>query len=202
MQASYNDSSAEKTVKSDRARLHQVDELAAFVHSKISNSPYPCLIAGNVLDTVVDGTGDFNVHARPFGTNALDTRESDEYKYFIRKLNRDNESCTAQHLPVRDLLKEHSGGLHPTTYGDICPKTGAPREVALTDPVDHCSQLCIDHALFIDTVENHTKGAIQVEEGSTQVEEFFVPRDKFPFTQLSDHYGLTTVLVVHPSTRD
>jgi len=184
MQASYNDSAPHQNIINDSSRLGQVDELSAFVHSKISNSPFPALIAG-----------DFNIHARV--TAQGNSEESQEYKYLITKLNRESASCSPIHCPVRDLLKEHSDGKHPNTYADICSE-GKPRETVLTDPVDLGSALSIDHCLFIDTLTNLESCGIVIKENSTKVEEFLVTPPIYPFTQLSDHYGISTVLTVNP----
>jgi endonuclease/exonuclease/phosphatase family metal-dependent hydrolase len=192
MQASYFDSSTADNHKNDRARLCQVDDLCNFVHSKIHNSPFPAVVAG-----------DFNIHALKTAGQQQQTGdyedrcvESQEYLYLINKLNKDSFSCSPAHLPARDLLKEANNGNHPVTYADVCPRDMKPRETVLTDPVDHGSQLCIDHILFVDTVTNCSNRSITVKPFTTRVEEFFVSDHRF--TQLSDHYGVSTTLVINP----
>eukprot|EP01119_Soliformovum_irregulare_P020937 TRINITY_DN6856_c0_g1_i2.p1 TRINITY_DN6856_c0_g1~~TRINITY_DN6856_c0_g1_i2.p1 ORF type:complete len:202 (-),score=52.68 TRINITY_DN6856_c0_g1_i2:15-620(-) len=181
MQASYLDSSDDHNILNDKARIHQVDELAEFIHSKIDNTPDPAIVAG-----------DFNINAR-----VRESNEATEYKYLVKALNKNNTSCSPAHLPVRDLLKEHTGQ-HPSTYADASPR-GKPRETVLTHPVDLGTDLCIDHMFYIDTVENSRDGVVKCRLNSTQVEEFFVQDEKSPFSQLSDHYGVSTVLDIQPS---
>jgi sphingomyelin phosphodiesterase len=133
MQASYYDSSDYHNFHNDRCRLKQVEEIADFIHEKTHNSPYPALI-----------TGDFNVNAKN-----IDGTASPEYDFLIKKLNRDTESCSKDHLPVRDLLKEHNNGSHPNTYADTHPEDfKKPRETILTHKADLCTQLCIDYMMF------------------------------------------------------
>jgi len=183
MQASYFDSEDHQNVINDKSRLGQVDELADFIHSKIHNSPFPAIVAG-----------DFNIHARM--ANELDSMETKEYQYLIRKLNKDGASCSPSHCAVRDLLKEDTG-CHPNTYADVCVE-GKPREVVLTHTADLGTALCIDHMLYVDTISNVRSGGITVMSGTTKVEEFLVNPSSHPFTQLSDHYGISTIVTVNP----
>jgi len=186
MQASYYDTTDDHNKLNDHCRLTQVDEISEFIHRKTHNSPYPALI-----------TGDYNVNAK----HEAGDGESREYLYMMKRLNKDGETCSPAHLPVRDLLKEHNNGIHPTTYADVCPTDSMkPRETVLTHTADHCTQLAIDYIMLLDTKINNKTGGITVKDNSTRVEEFFV--DEHPkITQMSDHYAVTTTLVVDPSKK-
>ena len=72
---------------------------------------------------------------------------------------------------LQDLQPEH-----PITFG-------CPGETTLTHPSDVGSEMCIDYMFYVGPV-----GYIE-----SQVEEF---RQKdTPFTQLSDHYGISCAIV-------
>jgi endonuclease/exonuclease/phosphatase family metal-dependent hydrolase len=176
MQASYYDNHESINVINDRARASQVQEIADFVKMKTDGSPYPVIIAG-----------DFNIDSR--GENA-------EYRYMMDTL------VTAKPA-LKDLLRE-TYGEHPITYGDFHSvphetEAGAvvttPRELHLTHKADYCCGLSIDYIFMADTVANQRENVVEVTE--TKVEEFFVPPEKFIFSQLSDHYGVSTTLRVN-----
>jgi len=176
MQASYYDNHESINVINDKARASQVQELADFVKSKTENSPYPVIIAG-----------DFNIDSR--GENA-------EYKYMMDTLRTGKPA-------IKDLLKE-AYNEHPITYGDYheVPHdtdegevVNKPRELHLTHTADHCCGLSIDYIFMADTEANRAENIMDVKE--TKVEEFFVDPGAFKFTQLSDHYGVSTTLRVN-----
>jgi hypothetical protein len=52
--------------------------------------------------------------------------------------------------------------------------------------------MCIDYMLFKDSHWNKNNKVLEVKKNSTKVEPFFIKGR--PFTQLSDHYGISTVL--------
>eukprot|EP01116_Phalansterium_solitarium_P011186 TRINITY_DN26800_c0_g1_i1.p1 TRINITY_DN26800_c0_g1~~TRINITY_DN26800_c0_g1_i1.p1 ORF type:complete len:400 (+),score=26.91 TRINITY_DN26800_c0_g1_i1:47-1246(+) len=175
MQASYYDSSPEHNLRNDKARLHQVKEMALFVRRKCFDSPHPILIAG-----------DLNIEAVGNG------QESAEYQYLMHTLN--TLATTSLHGPAIDILKQDYNGQHPTTYADVDPVDPCrPRETVLTHTADHCRQLCIDYMLFM---EPHVNNGVRRKSGSTKVLEFFVAGK--PFSQISDHYALSTTLLVTP----
>lgn len=176
MQASYYDNYASVNIINDQARATQVQEMADFVKKKTDGSPYPVLV-----------TGDFNIDSRG---------EPNEYKYMMA-------TFTAAKPTIKDLLKEHCND-HPVTYGDfheVPHETEAgqvvtlPKELLLTHRADHCCALSIDYILLADTEENQREKVLTVTE--TTVEPFFVDESKFKFSQLSDHYGVSTTLRVN-----
>jgi len=176
MQASYYDNHASINIINDKVRATQVQEMADFIKRKTEGSPYPVLI-----------TGDFNIDSRG---------ESSEYQYMM-------ETLTAARPSVKDLLKEAHND-HPITYGDfhhvpheteVGQMVPTPRELLLTHKADHCCGLSIDYILLADTEANRQENVMEVTE--TKVEEFFVDERQFRFSQLSDHYGVSTTLRVN-----
>jgi len=174
MQASYYDNHESINVINDKARATQVQEMADFIKQKTERSPYPVLI-----------TGDFNIDSRG---------ENGEYKYMMNTI-------TASKPLAKDLLKEAD---HPITYGDYVevPHTTepeklvpAPREVVLTHKADYCCGLSIDYIILADTEENQREKVMEVVD--TKVEQFFVNQQQFRFSQLSDHYGVSTTLRIN-----
>lgn len=176
MQASYYDNAESINVINDRARATQVQEIADFVKRKTEGSPYPVIVAG-----------DFNI----------DSRIGAEYQYMM-------DTFVQAKPTMKDLLAEANNGDHPITYGDyheVPHETEEdkmvthPRELHLTHKADHCCGLCIDYIFMADTEANMRENMVSVRE--TKVEEFFVPPEKFIFSQLSDHYGVSTTLRVN-----
>jgi len=176
MQASYFDNHESINVINDKARASQVQEIADFVQKKTLNSPYPTIIAG-----------DFNIDSRG---------ENMEYKYMMDTL------VTAK-PSIKDLLKE-TYNEHPITYGDFHEvpheieenkMVATPRELHLTHTADYCCGLSIDYIFMADTEANKLEKIVEVTD--TKIEEFFVPPEKFTFSQLSDHYGISTTLRVN-----
>jgi sphingomyelin phosphodiesterase len=175
MQASYFDNHQSINVVNDKARASQVAEIAEFVKCKTNGSPYPTIIAG-----------DFNIDSRG---------ENSEYKYMM-------DTLVEAKPTIKDLLKEAYND-HPITYGDfheILHETDnkmvtIPRELHLTHKADHCCGLSIDYIFMADTEANQQNNVIEVK--STKVEEFFVSAEQFTFSQLSDHYGISTTLQVN-----
>jgi len=176
MQASYYDNAEHINVINDKARASQVQEIADFVKRKTEGSPYPSIIAG-----------DFNIDSR--GENA-------EYKYMM-------DTLVGAKPNIKDLLKETYND-HPITYGDFHEipheeKEGhvvsVPRELHLTHKADHCCGLSIDYIFMADTEENQREKIMEVKD--TKVEEFFVDPEEFTFSQLSDHYGVSTTLRIN-----
>lgn len=176
MQASYFDNHESVNVINDKARASQVQEIADFVKRKTEGSPYPSIIAG-----------DFNIDSRD---------ENMEYKYMM-------DTLIAAKPTMKDLLKE-TYNTHPITYGDFHEvpheteenKTvTTPRELHLTHTADYCCGLSIDYIFMADTEANQREKVVEIRD--TKVEEFFVPAEQFTFSQLSDHYGISTTLRVN-----
>lgn len=134
------------------------------------------------------------------------TNASDEYVFTMNFThNLFGESL------VKDLLKEASGGEHPPTYGvfDVVDGKKIPRgtldfllskfsnicpvETVLTNEIDWCIAESIDYLIWVDTPDN--KKSRQIVPSNTKLEEFFIPNHPI-VTQLSDHYGVSTVLKV------
>jgi hypothetical protein len=138
---------------------------------------YPALICG-----------DFNLDAndvRRQGPHSLD------YMRMMDILSRELSSA-ADGFVVRDLAFEALGH-HPVTYGDVATGEGPPRprEVLLTHPADHCCKLSIDYALFLGPPADSRASLRHV---GTSIEPFFCEANEAgPCTQLSDHYGVTSL---------
>jgi hypothetical protein len=98
------------------------------------------------------------------------------------------------------LISTRAYSSHPTTFGDVHPDDPKkPREVALTHPADIGSQLSIDYVFFLDSFQNNQSKKVTC--CSTKVEEFFMT-EPAPFSQLSDHYAVTTVLTIDASQQN
>lgn len=178
MQASYLDNTPEQKLMNDKARLGQIVELAQFVNEVLfkQNYCYPAVILG-----------DLNVNA----INEKDRNSSsEEYYYLMDQLRAHIKNCD----PI-DLLKDSYYGKHPITYGDIeiVDNKVVPKETVLTTKEDHGCMQSIDYMIMIKP----TKGClINAIEKSTRVEEFTIPLGKYRFSQLSDHYGISTKLQI------
>jgi len=216
MQATYNDSNAIDQALSDHARMKQVEELAEFVVSKKMDSLSAVIIAGDLninskerlrysclmekLNSIIIGAPKTSMSAKDLSTCNFNCAGDTSPGFYLGS--------------VIELLKEDSADQHPTTYADVEPDNMfVPRETVLTERVDWCTQESLDYLFFVDTQTNHcmlgkeekknSRGIIQRRPGSTRVEEFFVEKERnLPFTQISDHYGVSTVLTVIPTFQE
>lgn len=66
-------------------------------------------------------------------------------------------------------------------------------ETVLTNEIDWCIAESIDYLIFVNTKENKQNKLVYP--SSTKLEEFFSPSHPI-VSQLSDHYGVSTVLKV------
>jgi len=199
MQASYATNHSNNP--NNLVRERQILMLRDFIVSKIEGDGFPIILMG-----------DFNVNGRKGPTDSTD---SDEYLQFLRLLD------SPKHYSIVDLLKYSFGGHHPVTVGDTVEKEGAPpipKETALTNPIDWVCKGSVDYIFLLKRVQEiipvspdelsspstviatETSFSVNkthlvkltVHSDDTKVEPFFV--DGMPFTQLSDHYGVSTVL--------
>ena len=135
--------------------------------------------------------GDLNIDAKD--DRHCHQSQSGEYCALFQLLESTN-------LVVTDLLHE-SYGHHPSTYGDayLCSvnESWRPKETVLTAPVDHCTKMCIDYLVLLRPHDEEYNKKLKIMDRSTKVEEFFVLGK--PYSHLSDHYGISTVLDVSAS---
>eukprot|EP01112_Ceratiomyxa_fruticulosa_P019689 TRINITY_DN649_c0_g1_i2.p1 TRINITY_DN649_c0_g1~~TRINITY_DN649_c0_g1_i2.p1 ORF type:complete len:472 (-),score=50.47 TRINITY_DN649_c0_g1_i2:52-1467(-) len=216
MQASYFDNHPDVNLLNDRARHLQVIEMGQFISKKTAGSPYPSLITGdfNINSKVDSPTNIINVkiydhpsylsHMKIENVNTIQTdiecTDLEEYRFLMQVLDPHNTKDTG----LRDLLFENHQH-HPITYGDTSrsnleSQDILPRETTLTHTADHGSSLSIDYIFYADTTQNQLVNGISIVEGCTKVEEFFVDGKAYgseDVTQLSDHYGISTVLRIN-----
>jgi len=163
LQASYGGNAS--NIRNDEVRLRQVKQIKEWVLEKTKKDTFPILLVG-----------DFNVNSRAEGDS-----ETDEYFLLLKALD-------DPRWKLVDLLKERHGN-HPITLGDSHLDenlNSIPMEIALTDRSDHCCNVRLDYIFYIMKEESEQ---VKIFPEGTAVENFFV--QGFPFTQLSDHYGIS-----------
>jgi len=79
--------------------------------------------------------------------------------------------------------------------------TRAPREVGLTNSEDFGCAERLDYIIQLDIKNEEAASQMVIDISKTTIEPFFTDKaenglHKLPFTQLSDHYGVSTVLNV------
>jgi len=180
MQASYYENTPQINALNDKARMDQVKEMMEFVAEK----------AGRDGKENVLVTGDFNVNARGIDKDG-NLVEGPEYK----ELMEISHNLFGKHN-VTDLVAEAYNGEHPPTYGVYDTDEegrNVPRETVLTNTIDWCIAESIDYLIWVhkkqEEKENHVFPA------ETKIVEFFLPKNKI-VTQVSDHYGVSTILHV------
>jgi endonuclease/exonuclease/phosphatase family metal-dependent hydrolase len=122
--------------------------------------------------------GDFNVMTSQIGEKELYT--DSEYADLIKML-----SCDGVH-EVKDVIHE-AYGHHPSTYGRV-DETGKALETVLTHPICATCEECLDYIFTI----NAKHSWLTADLGQSRVQPF--ETKDLPFTQISDHAGLETVL--------
>ncbi|KAM9958641.1 hypothetical protein ACTFIW_012230 [Dictyostelium discoideum] len=223
MQASYAPKSdGSKTVKAsatqdqasnyknDNIRLVQLSQLREFIFEKTFKDKSIIILAG-----------DLNVNGR---VSKDDPKDGESYLQMLELLsNTDQRDLPTgkKIFTIQDLLRDDFNGEHPPTVGDIKflkdKKQEIPLETVLTNPNDFGCMKRLDYILLfnrefetsIDGVELNFKvpsptqpskhsqqhSSISPLKGSTKVDPFFI--QGFPFTQLSDHYGVSTILQIN-----
>jgi len=204
MQASYN--SVKNLQQKDRyeaIRTSQLKNLREFVFEKTKGDSFPIVLLG-----------DFNVNGRKGQFNGSDSEE------YLHMLDQINIPC----FELNDLLKEHTG-FHPVTVGDveIIDGTHSPKEVHLTKPEDQ--KLCkrLDYIFWLKRLDlphdlqtqllqqqkrqseqDESEFILEVKQNSCRVEHLYVNEKesrKIPFTQLSDHYGISAEFLLVKSNQ-
>ncbi|EFA75685.1 putative sphingomyelinase [Heterostelium album PN500] len=201
LQASYvhPNSTTESTdnVKNDSVRTKQLNQLREFMHLMTSNDQYPIILAG-----------DLNVDSRVSKTSHDSGSDTKEYLEMIDLIsNKNHLDGQVQLFEMLDLLKNDTG-LHPPTVGDATDVNGvlSAKETALTNKNDYCCMKSLDYIFLVNRIQpshlsvdnadsnqkNHNNNNNILVPGTTKVEPFFI--EGFPFSQLSDHYGVSTEL--------
>lgn len=153
--------------------------------------------------------GDMNVDSRRSRDNGVE--DSEQYMAMMKILRGEwtihnlfpnaNGSQAANEAPsipcqVHDLLYD-ANSQHPITFGDTTDKEGkVPRETVLTAGEGLLTRGSIDYIFWLSHTNQPSQQQpnIQADLSQTKVEPFFVQNE--PFTQLSDHYGVSTVLSI------
>ena len=133
--------------------------------------------------------GDFSANAR---AGKSDGAHSKEYTAIKDILGGTDDTSPYN---ISDLVYE-AYGEHPITYGDIDGRT--PKETVLTCVEDLGAAASNDYIFWMNCVGekrlNEEGSAYKIPASSTHVERFLVAG--LPFTQVSDHYGVSTTFSV------
>lgn len=201
-QSSYHDPVGSASWK---VRERQTLQMLDFIQECTKDDLHPVVIMG-----------DLNIDARKEMPNKS---SSTEYLGFMQQLSEMKSSRSAEDKPqpfkVSDLLYDFNDGNHPVTFGDAHDIDGVkvPLETILTKAHDFASLQRLDYLFWAtrpdlpQTDSSHQKniqhakqrtgkkqhdkddqpnsGLVPIE---SKVARFFVAG--FPFTQLSDHYGV------------
>lgn len=161
---------------------HQIYELRDFIDKKIELFPEDQVII------MADMNVDSRHHRGDDNTELKDDEHSDVYIEMMNILNSNKSQ-----IKFHDLLFEQNNN-HPITYGYAENVNGQykPFETILTNPKAVSVRHSIDYIFLGRKADN--KYNTTVSPNSSKFEPFFV-QDK-EFTQLSDHYGVRTRLVI------
>ncbi|KAN0008944.1 hypothetical protein ACTFIU_010226 [Dictyostelium citrinum] len=224
MQASYAPKSdGSKTVKAsatqdqasnyknDNIRLIQLNQLREFIFEKTFKDKSKIILAG-----------DLNVNGR---VSKDDPKDGESYLQMLELLSHTDQRdlpTGKKIFSIQDLLRDDFNGEHPPTVGDIKllkdKQQEIPLETVLTNPNDFGCMKRLDYILLFnrefetsmdggDEVsfkvpsptqlpkQSQHKSVVTPLKGSTKVDPFFI--QGFPFTQLSDHYGVSTILQIN-----
>ncbi|CAG8564682.1 12034_t:CDS:2 [Ambispora gerdemannii] len=178
--------------------------------------------AGRKPEELVLLVGDLNANGRPQLdplNPAIVQEDSAEYKCMTRILRGEGIEASLANpklidleelcyvaptvINIRDIARERYGQ-HPVTFGDVYVDDKGyihPRETVLTSTKDWKTTASLDYVLIIDEKDDEltvSKRTVEVDVQKTKIEEFFISTEtsNHPFTQLSDHYGVSTVLKV------
>jgi len=206
LQASYNSpKNLQLKERYEAIRASQLKNLKDFVFEKSKDDAFPVILLG-----------DFNVNGRKSQSDGTDSEE------YLRMMSQIQLPC----FDMKDLLKDDAG-FHPVTVGDVevIDGTQSPKEIHLTRPEDQ--KLCkrLDYIFWLQRLdlphdlqeqqqqqqhnlkrENESRSeqimeyTLEVKPNSCKVEPLFVKKESknIPFTQLSDHYGISAEFIFGP----
>ena len=202
-QASYFDSDLETFAKTFETRARQLEHLRAYIAWKTADAREGLIIVAGDFNvpgpTGIKEAKSYTEHLKGFpGFERHVDALNNEYSSLVRTLSGDGKD------EVIDLLTAANQGQCQVTFGELrIDELGlaVPIESIITGPEDSCTCQCLDYMFLIkkktrrvtinpDHDAPSQQLTLQVDIGSTQVEKFFV--EGHPFTQLSDHYGIST----------
>ncbi|TPX57535.1 hypothetical protein PhCBS80983_g03769 [Powellomyces hirtus] len=177
LQASYGGGPHPFTAPSVQIRAAQLEIAKTFIDETLATH-LPS--SSHATDRVLF-VGDFNVNGRPVTANEV--QHGDEYKRMMDILGK---GCT-----VRDLLYGASGdGMHPVTTGTLFAGTVEPSQSS----IDYMFEIVPGGA---GAADGGGGGGLRFEE--VKREEFKMdPAEGLPYTHISDHLGVSCVLVTEP----
>lgn len=193
MLATFNHLSKDEYIMCKMRAMEQVSQLRAFVKEKIDRYFEKGDVAILCGDFNVDSLNDnFSVgkvlnHVeinKQLEEILLD--EVNEIKFYEHLLEFNNNSFKISHTFFRD----HQ--FYPVTLGNYTldeKGNKIPMESVITAEDERLDHLNLDHIFEVHVKGKECNNKLWVRPKSSKVEEFFVKNQ--PFTQLSDHYGLS-----------
>lgn len=144
--------------------LRQIEAIANFIREKRTQTGLIVLV------------GDLNIDAQASSKPLVDSSVKDEYTSLMSVL-RDLQPC--------DVLTE-ACGVHPATHGRLCD--GKPEDTVLTETSAQGKELALDYLFTF----NEAKAELGVDRTHTYIDPLLVQGQ--PFTQISDHAAIRSVL--------
>lgn len=176
--------------------MTQVVQLRAFVSAKLRAHFRAGDLALLCGDLNVDARNDdfsiekvlHHVDIAP-ALGAVLRAQTNELRFYEHLLQHDNGLFSLSHTFFRDHRR------YPVTLGNCTVDergVRVPLERVITAEDERLDQASLDHVYELHVRDLDDRARLSVVPGSARVEEFFV--DGQPFTQLSDHYGLSLQL--------
>lgn len=176
--------------------INQLIHLRKFVNDKIKRHYLPgdlAILCGDLnIDALNDNfsCGKMMNHVRmDEGLKTSLASQNNELKFYETLLEYDNEVFKLSHTFFRDHL------FYPVSMGNYYIDENddkIPMDLTITAESDRLSHLSLDHMYELHVNGKENKDKLKIILSSNKIEEFFVKNQ--PFTQLSDHYGLSIEL--------
>lgn len=144
--------------------LRQIEIIASFIKEKKAQKGLIVLV------------GDLNIDAQAGNKPLIDSSAKDEYTSLMSVL---------RSLQPRDVLNEVYGS-HPATHGRLCE--GKPEDTVLTEASAQGQELALDYLFTF----NEAQAELGVDRTHTCIDPLIVQGQ--PFTQISDHAAIRSVL--------
>lgn len=185
-----------------KVRLSQFAAVHQFIEETAKSDTYPILLMGDLNVDAATHTASIDVPS--YNSSLAYTMMMDVLRGKGTNLN----LIEKKDIPKDDVVLSYASdwrldnltdmayktfGYHPVTFGDykkLDNGTLVPAETVLTSHSQLKTVQSIDRLLWSNTDKNNTMSLSNV-----TVEHFFVINDTaYPFTQISDHYGLSAIL--------
>lgn len=204
---------SEGFIKSNAIRVAQIAALKGFIESCIANDSHDALLVGDLNVNARQHTHGSDEHERAdaqFGgfNGAARVEVADDHEFHVSSHYHELlDTLASPAYTIFDTLRDASESIglhaHPVTIGDVIMhgEKIEPREILLTDEHDLRCRQCLDYIFVLQRANAESGTHVDVDaelHPHTYVERFAIESEGVTSSQLSDHYGVVSNVLLVP----